>query len=283
MLADIILTCLALLALFVSSVTDLKKKEVPDWVSYTFVVSALLIRAINSLVYSDFMYFLYGLIGFIIMFFIGNLMYYTKQWGGGDSKLLMGLGASFGTKPYFVAGNHSFLFSLLLNIIIIGAVYGVVFSIYLAFKNYSKFIKEYRKISDQPKMKTMKIIFILLAAVFILPFVSFNEATLKTLIGIMIIFVASYPFLYCLMKAVENVCMYIMIPVSKLTEGDWVVDEKIRSKFNISPLGVEKPQLALIKKSKINKIKIKEGVPFVPSFFIALLVTLIYGALLQIF
>ena len=76
----------------------------------------------------------------------------------------------------------------------------------------------------------------------------------------------------------------------QLTEGDWIVKEiKIGGKYITGPkdLGIEKKQInkliSLYKKKKVNKILIKEGIPFVPSFFIAYVVTLIFGNLVFLF
>ena len=46
----------------------------------------------------DWMYSLEGLFGLIVFVVVGYIMFYAGQWGGGDSKLLMGLGALIGLK-----------------------------------------------------------------------------------------------------------------------------------------------------------------------------------------
>ncbi|MBU0999709.1 hypothetical protein KKG24_05445, partial [Patescibacteria group bacterium] len=53
--------------------------------------------------------------------------------------------------------------------------------------------------------------------------------------------------------------------------------KKIYSKKS---LGVTKKQIALIKKAKIKSVIIKEGIPFVPSFLIGVLISLIFGSLI---
>ena len=72
----------------------------------------------------------------------------------------------------------------------------------------------------------------------------------------------------------------------QLTEGDWIAkDIKIDGKYITGPkdLGIEKKKInkliALYNKRKVKKILIKEGIPFVPSFFVAYVITLIYGNL----
>ncbi len=91
-------------------------------------------------------------------------------------------------------------------------------------------------------------------------------------------------YLIILVRTVEKVSMIKMIEPEKLTEGDWIAKEiKIQGKYITGPkdLGIEKKQInkliALYKKKKVSKVLIKEGIPFVPSFFIAYIVTLIFG------
>ena len=97
MIIEYILVITALLWVLFASLSDIKTREVPDWLSYSLIAIGLGLRGINSIYLKDVWFFLYGLIGLTIMFGFGMLMYYTKQWGGGDSKLIMGLGAVFGS------------------------------------------------------------------------------------------------------------------------------------------------------------------------------------------
>ena len=85
-------------------------------------------------------------------------------------------------------------------------------------------------------------------------------------------------------KAVENSSLYKYITPDKLTEGDWIAkDIKINGKYITGPkeLGIEKKHINQLinfwKKGKIKKILIKEGMPFIPSFLLAFIITLIYG------
>ena len=77
--------------------------------------------------------------------------------------------------------------------------------------------------------------------------------------------------------------MYKIISPNQLSEGDWIVDKSIRKKYNISELGIENYQIIKVKEDKLKKILIKEGIPFIPSFFIAFLITLIFGNILVYF
>ncbi|MBI2142083.1 hypothetical protein HYU15_01165 [Candidatus Woesearchaeota archaeon] len=73
----------------------------------------------------------------------------------------------------------------------------------------------------------------------------------------------------------------------KLTEGDWIAkDVYVNRKYVCGPkdLGIEKSQIRKLMKyklqGKIRKVLIKEGIPFVPSFLIAFLLSVKFGNLL---
>jgi hypothetical protein len=81
---------------------------------------------------------------------------------------------------------------------------------------------------------------------------------------------------------IEETCMIKVIPIHKLTEGDWIVkDIYIDKKYITGPkdLGVSREQIELLKKyskkGKIKTIAIKEGIPFIPAFLIAFIVTIV--------
>lgn len=91
-------------------------------------------------------------------------------------------------------------------------------------------------------------------------------------------------YLWIFVKAIEKSCMYKLVEPPKLTEGDWIVkDIYVGGKYVTGPkeLGISKKQIKQLiefyKKRKVKKILIKEGIPFVPSFLIAFIVTLMFG------
>lgn len=272
-IADILLVILAFLGLSIASIADIKTREIPNWLNFSMIAIALAIRLMYSTLTTEWRYVLYGLLGFISMFLIGNLMYYTKQWGGGDSKLLFALGAIFATKPYFIKESPiPFLAVIFLSIIVIGFFYSFIYSLILAFKNKTKFIKEIKDlIHEYRKIRFLSTTLAVLIAISSL-FVQFYLKPLILSLAAIIIF-SVYWIIFA--KAVESACLTKFIPISKLTEGEWIVDEKIRKKFKISKLGIEKYQIEQLKKAKIKEILIKEGIPFAPSFLIALILIIL--------
>ena len=89
------------------------------------------------------------------------------------------------------------------------------------------------------------------------------------------------------MKAVERASMLRLVDPKELTEGEWISKDIVVENERIagpSDLGVSKEQIrkleALHASGKIKKVLIKVGIPFVPSFLLAFVTTLLYGNLL---
>src|SRR3989338_6014136 len=75
-----------------ASIQDLKKREVANWLNFSFIAFALTYRAFYSLATKNFQFFLFGILGFAIFFILAHALYYSKAFAGGDAKLLMGFG-----------------------------------------------------------------------------------------------------------------------------------------------------------------------------------------------
>lgn len=274
---DLILIAIGMLGLIVASITDIKTMEVPDWISYSMIASGLGIRLIYSIIEQSWNYFLYGALGFLILFGFGNLMYYTKQWGGGDSKLIMGLGALFATSNIY----PNFLLGVIINILLIGAIYGVIWGFILAIKNWKNFIRDFkRELIKNKKILVFSLITSLI--VITLAYIIIKDKFEILIISLIFLIVIFYYFLTMFVRSVENTCMLKKISSNKLTEGDWVAEDiyyKGKLIYNSKSLGVEKKQIEKIKKIK-KKILVKYGIPFVPSFLIGFIITLIFGNLL---
>tara|TARA_B100002003_G_C14145465_1_gene550731 strand:+ start:1137 stop:1991 length:855 start_codon:yes stop_codon:yes gene_type:complete len=277
----IILVSIALIYLLIASYTDIKTREVPDWLNFSLVPLALGVRLIYSLAVNEYSVIIDGLVGFAAFFVLALVMFYTGQWGGGDSKLLMGLGALIGLEFSF----NTFMASFLINTIIIGSLYGLIWSVLSAFRNRKKFVKELHKIKKSmlKLRRFMLVLFVLLLlTLFIVP-----DLFSRFLILSIIVVIYSTFYLMIFIKIVERSCMLRYVKPTDVTEGDWIAkDVIINNKRLTGPkdLGIERKQLnkliAYYKKGKIKRVLIKVGIPFVPSFLVAYILTLLYGNLL---
>ena len=142
-----------LLALAIGSVSDFRWHEVPDWLSYGLVFTGIGLRFIASAASSDWLILAYGLAGLAACFFVALLMFYTGQWGGGDSKLLMGVGAVTGLD--FKGTPTLILF--LINTLILGGIYGICYSAYLGIRHRKEFFKETKKMFSLPHIRRIRI------------------------------------------------------------------------------------------------------------------------------
>ncbi len=282
MLVETLLISLGILGLLIATITDLRTREVPDYLNYFLIGTGFSFRIFHSILFNEWTYFLYGLLGFLAAFFISLLLYFTRQWGGGDAKLLMSLGVIFGTQPIFLKDEGIFFLNLLLNIFIAGSIYGLIYSIYLALKNKKEFKKEFKNVLNGDKIIVIRnISFIVGIISFTLSFFSSDLATKVILIGFSG-FLIFYIYFWIFVKAVENTCMFKVIPVDKLTDGDWVVDDIYSNKkliYSKNKLAVDKNDILRFIKEGVKKVKIKNGIPFVPSFLIGTILTLILGNL----
>jgi len=274
---------LALLALVIGSITDLKKREIHDYVSYGLIFSGFAIGIVYSIIYWEYTYIIQTIMGFILGLAIAYAMFYLGQWGGGDSKLIMGLGTILGFNIFEIFGKTNLSFIILLvNIIFAGAIYGLIWSIYLAIKNMKQFMKSLKYWSEKPRISLARriilglTVLIAILTIFVIP-PELKMASLGLLATLFVVF-----YMWMFVKIIEESCMIKKIPISKVTEGDWIhKDIFIGKKYIAGPkdLGISREQIGLLKKyhatGKISEVTVKEGIPFIPVFLIAFILTII--------
>ena len=260
----IFLIVLAFTWLFFAAVYDLRKRIVPNWLSFSLIIFALGFRFFYSLFNESFLFFYQGLIGLGIFFVIGNALYYGRIFAGGDAKLMIALGPILGFSESFFRNIELFLLFVIL-FLFIGGFYGLIWSVYLTFSNYGVFKKEFIKTFNNNK-KLISIIMVFALFVMVLGF-------FETLIFYLGLLVFIMPYLYIYAKTIDDVLLVKNVKTSKLEEGDWLYNDlKIGKKIIKSTWsGLTNKQIKEIRK-KFKVIKIKEGIPFVPVFLISFLV-----------
>jgi Flp pilus assembly protein protease CpaA len=265
---------ICILLLVIGSITDLRIREVPDWLNFSGIFAGLGIRLIWSVSSFNWSYILEGLTGFGVFLAVGVAMFYMGQWGGGDSKLLMALGALLGLKfnlSYITVG-------FLANLVFFGGMYGLAWSIGLAFANWKKFKKQFiKQLSERKRWRAVIIGFSFGSFVFAF---FMSSSFLRLFLILMAVLVPFMNYMIIAIKSVEAVCMYKLTKPKDLTEGDWIAkDIYVKSKRICGPkdLGIEKKQINQLIKAKVKSVLVRSGIPFVPSFLIAFLVTLWIG------
>jgi len=272
---------ITLAVLVVGSYTDFKTREVPDWVNYGLIFTGVGLHAILSAVSYSWMPLLSSGIGLGIGIGVAFAMYYLGQWGGGDAKMMMGLGAMIG---FDLSGM--FFLSFLINVFFLGAVYGLCYGAVLAVRNRKAFGKTFDRIRNKIPVFFRRLILAVIFLVFIIAIIIFVLNRLNLFLiyifSLVLILIALY-YLYLFAKSVERCCMLKYVNPSKLTEGDWIVkDFRHKGKYICGPkdLGISKKQIKMLKRLNVRKILVKDGIPFVPSFLIAFVFSYFFGNIL---
>ena len=220
--------------------------------------------------------------GLIVGYLVGAFMYYTGQWGGGDAKMLMGLGALQGVAIIGPSslwnGNFPLFFTIIITIFISGAIYGLGYMIYLIIKNRTRFRRAFvKELNARKKTRiiVITIVLALLASTFL-----FQEIIIKILITIIAFFTFFSFHGLVTGKALEKAVLIKNTSVNKLVEGDWIVkDVEVKGKRICGPkdLGITIKQIKELKKYKIKYVLVKEGIPFIPGFLLGYIIVVIVG------
>ncbi|MBN1274908.1 prepilin peptidase [Candidatus Woesearchaeota archaeon] len=224
---DLVAQLVIVLGLVIGTYTDLRTREVPDWLNFGLIGAGLGLGTLFSLLSWTWQPFISSVFGLVLGVIIGYLMFYAGQWGGGDAKMIMGLGALFGlsvARPLSFEGLPSFIV-FIVNVVIIGALYGVAWAVIMGFRQgrllrqaYMRILRQRRLVAYRAAVIAASVLSLLLAflvkgLVFRVTFVAFA-------------FIIFFTFhLWVLGKALEQACMLKRLPVGRLTEGDWVADD----------------------------------------------------------
>jgi len=277
---------LVLVFLGAASYSDLKTREVPDFLSYGMIASGLGLRVLYGIIFGVWQVPIEGIIGGAVFLLLGTLLFYTGQWGGGDSKLLCGTGVFIGFPLTLTSVPPLVLF--IIFVFVFGALYGIIWSLLLAIRHWKRFIALYRE-------ELSKLLFLRLAALgataLLLALSFFWRGDFLSYLFLAcgaLVFFSFY--LVVGLRAVENAAMIKPVPIEKLTEGDWIVEDVMIDGKRIcgpSDLGIEEAQIKKLKElkkhKKIETVLVKEGIPFVPSFLFAFVgVVIFYSPLMNL-
>jgi len=275
---EIILLLVAFIGSVLDAYFDLKTTEIPDKIPYAMMVIGIVGNIIKSyLVWSYWPFSSSMIVGLSFLGF-GFLMYFLGQWGGGDAKILSGIGFLLPSLPPQIEVKNLFFpfpLSLFFNVFLVGAVYMILYALVISMINkkiWSVFFKDIKANARMIAIFNSLLIVSLFASGFVLmKYYNFFRVFDMMKLGIMII-IAWFGFfiLWKFVKVVENVGFKKKIPISKLKVGDVPIDYKIWE-------GITEKELSKIKKSGKKYIWIKEGVRFAPAFPLALIFTILVG------
>lgn len=250
---------------------DLKTSDIPDSVCIAMIVAGLAFHTAQGFLTGDFSLLISSLMFGGLFLVFGLLMYFTGQWGGGDGELLVSIGVLLPTTG-LAPTALPFSLSFFLNMLMIGALYSIVYALYISFRNKKtlvRFIRDFRR--DRITQAVMILLVALIIASIYLNFIF--------MISFLLLLMLILTFFYKFAKMIEK-DFYVRIPTSKLKEGD-VIGEDI-PKLNLYKKhirGLTEKEVSLIRKMK-RYVMVRSGVRFGPVFSITLVITLIFGDLL---
>ena len=258
---DLLLLIIALIALLIASYCDIKTREIPDWLNFSLIATALGIRTITSLT-QGWSILISGLIGLALCFLLALFLYYSNQWGGGDSKLLMAMGAIIGVQ--LPINKESFtLIWFIIGLLFLGMIWGILWMGGIAITKRHLFVVRLKH-----GLSSSKILHGILALV------TLGIAILTIFYPLFwpfLLFPLPIFYLFLFVNSVEKSCFYTRKQPEELTEGDWLAEDvtvngrKIMFKRTLTKKDLQ--QLTdLKKKRRINTVMVKEGIPFIPAF-----------------
>jgi len=280
-----ILIILYFFILTLATYEDIKKREVYDFLNFFLIISVLIYSILLSFITEDYKIILYVSILMMISFIFSLLLYSTGMWGFGDVKFMISLGGliyfykgfliSYLLHIFSIIGlpqNQILLYTVLLLIFltlsfIASGLISIIVILYLYFQNLSKI--KYRNFE-----KLILALGIILTGIFDLFFTKNLNTSLIVIINLLIVFI----WLSIITKKIENIAFTRKKSINKIVPGDWIVEDIKIDEKTIFPkekfrLGISEDDLKKLQKlylkHKINKVLVKDGMPFFLGFFIS--------------
>ncbi|MBT3408704.1 hypothetical protein HOC99_04765 [Candidatus Woesearchaeota archaeon] len=268
-----IILIIVIFLMFIGTIFDFIKREVPDTISYSIIGISILFKIFESFYYKDIYIIFYAALFGIISFSICYYLTYKNIWGGADSKFLIGI-------CILLSGPINNIEHLFLNYITSFFIIGFIFStLYLIIKSiiyYKKIKKEIQSIFFN-KINIAFILILILTLIF----------TQKIEFIFLLIMILALLILIFNKNNFENLEKKIFIKNANpktITEGDILINSiTVNNKtINNKPMGLSYNDVKLIKKHSKNKILIRWGIPFIPVFLISFIFLLTKINLLKI-
>lgn len=275
--------------LFVASLFDLDTTDVPDVFCATAVLGGLFLhflasRPLNLAIISTFVseqglmsFFSLSGIGAVIaglgdplayslgvgvvFSVLGWAAYWRGMWGGADAFAMSALG--FGA-PYAGSASLTDPLNLFVNITLAGFVYIMVYTVYKSFRHPEVWEKTYALILEDRRRIGVELGalagFTLIAFRAGMPVVPFSA-----LLGFMI-------FLTRYLEVVQDEAFYEVVEAEDLEVGDVAAPDQ---GFGSKIVGLSEED---IEEFDGEELEVREGVPFMPVFVLALILTDVFGA-----
>lgn len=273
--------------LTLASIADLRTGEIPEKISWGLAVSILVLAITHSTIVSDATPLILTIGIGLIFFTFAYLVYRMGQWGGGDVKLMGGIGCSLGLIDAmgFIWPNTRLMPYPISYIVAMGFLalpYAVTYSLYLSVKKPAVFTQFAENLKDTKKQ--------LLIVCSLTPALITAKLGYPILVEIYLLVPVSIIALIFL-RAVEEKALRKEIPVKDLVEGDVLAEEIKTGEKTIKPEhAIEGLSLAQVEELKTLagegkipwEVTVKWGVKFAPILLFSYALTVWVGNLLEI-
>ncbi|MCX6695128.1 MAG: prepilin peptidase [Candidatus Altiarchaeota archaeon] len=277
----------SLLLMVLASVSDIKTTEVPDRLSYGLIGFFLVLSLVHSVYSMDYSHAVETIVLGVAYLGVGLVFFYLGQWGGGDVKILSGVGCAMGYLDSigYLWGNSlilPFYLAYFINMGLVAIPYLVVYTFVWGLREKSFFSEFLRQMRGRT--------FLILFSLSIVPSIISFYAGVNSL-ALTYLFIPAFTVLSAYLKVSESVLFRRKIGVNDLKAGDVLAEDlvvggvKVISKSNME--GLTKEQLEKIKglyaEGKIpGEVTVKFGVIFVPIYLTTFLLTLLVGNPLEL-
>jgi Flp pilus assembly protein protease CpaA len=295
--------------LLLTSILDIKYRLVWDYINYSFGFLFLTIRILELIITANLTVFLGVMLASLATFIIGLILYKIGAWGGGDLKLLtaLSIGLFFLPSDKLIVQSLSFPFyaNFLINTLFSGIIFGLAWSYYLLIK--SKAYREFKKAHIliilsalilivlaffvQPKEKALFSLLAVFCLYYIIKIfenkITVIEKDIKKLdegdwlakdikLNNKITITNSKDYSSNQVMALKNDSMkrWGKNPIFRLFIGIYYFPP-IFMLFHKNAPGLSKEDIKILQSSRLKRIKIKDGIPFLVSFFLAFIITVL--------
>ncbi len=287
---EYITLAIALLGTGLAGWQDLKTSGVEDKYPVFIGVSGILIHLANSYLTGAWSGFYHSIIVGIVFLAFGYIMYFMNQWGEADVLLLGAIGFLIPEPLSIFAISIPFPYYaaiFLATVFIIGGIYSLAYSLILALRTpgfLARFLETLESYSARfLNLSVILFIISILAVRYVQDNFYFLSDILLRQTFVLYLFFAAGFVLVSFSKAIDSFVFRKEVDTSDLCEGD-VLAEKIETKDSSYSkklsgklfIGLETEDIEFIRKTK-KKVWIKEGIPFVPTFFFSVIFVWFFG------
>lgn len=273
----------------VAAVMDLRTTEVPDYVSYAIAGVGLVAHAGTAAMTGDITPVIMSVGVGAGMFALGWLLYIIGAWGGADAFVMGATGFALPVlpdvfAPMFVA-PWPFALTLLLNILMVGSVYVIIFAIVMGFLRGAPQLLVVELREHWKRLGAIIAGAVVLgagAAYYISTAGGMPLQRSVPLLGAYVLALVGLLILYRYLKIVEDEVMVFEKDAGSVEEGDVLAEDIVTDEGELEAdriVGLEEDQLQIVRASE-GPVLVKTGVRFIPTFPIAAALSLVVGDLL---